>query len=332
MYAIFKFMNQNYKICDIESVECIGEFVDEYVYDLEMEDDPHMFFANDILIHNSSHITLTPLLQKHGVPFYTLQHGKRVVTDDALKIAKKLQTHLNKKIDEWSKHQLNSLDSRLEFKIETLCDSAIYLEKKRYILHKLYDEGIIVDKFKYVGVEVVRTTMPKPVKPLVKELIESMILLQDEKKVSDRLKEVYELFKSFPLENIAFTMGIKGYEKYAQNCNGFVAGKRTPIHVKSAYFYNTLLKNYSLVDKYEAINSGDKMKYFYVQQPNKFGITCMGFKYKYPKEFTGLLKPDYEFMFSKIIAAPLERLYDAVKWRYFHPRDAIQTNLLDLLS
>ena len=53
------------------------------------------------------------------------------------------------------------------------------MQKKRYILHVLDDEGIPVDKFKYTGVEVVRTTMPKAIKPHVKNIIETMIRTKD---------------------------------------------------------------------------------------------------------------------------------------------------------
>lgn len=43
----------NYQFEDIESIECIGEFENEYVYDIEMDDNTHTFIGNDILVHNS---------------------------------------------------------------------------------------------------------------------------------------------------------------------------------------------------------------------------------------------------------------------------------------
>lgn len=41
------------KVCRIKSCENVGVFDDEYVYDIEMDDDNHTFVANNILIHNS---------------------------------------------------------------------------------------------------------------------------------------------------------------------------------------------------------------------------------------------------------------------------------------
>jgi hypothetical protein len=41
---------------EIEEIEEIGNFKDEWVYDLEMEDESHTFIANDILVHNTDSI------------------------------------------------------------------------------------------------------------------------------------------------------------------------------------------------------------------------------------------------------------------------------------
>ena len=41
------------------------------------------------------------------------------------------------------------------------------------MLHKLDDEGVVCNKFKYTGVEVVRTTMPNAIKPYVKKIIDN---------------------------------------------------------------------------------------------------------------------------------------------------------------
>lgn len=45
--------NGEIKICDILMCEQIGNFEDEYVYDIEIDDDTHTFVANNILVHNS---------------------------------------------------------------------------------------------------------------------------------------------------------------------------------------------------------------------------------------------------------------------------------------
>jgi len=49
-------MDNNYKLVEIDEIEEIGSYEDEYVYDLEMEDESHTFIANDILVHNTDSI------------------------------------------------------------------------------------------------------------------------------------------------------------------------------------------------------------------------------------------------------------------------------------
>ena len=51
---------------DIEYCEMIGEFEDEYVYDIEVDDDTHTFIGNNILVHNSLYISFTPVIESCG--------------------------------------------------------------------------------------------------------------------------------------------------------------------------------------------------------------------------------------------------------------------------
>lgn len=47
---------------EIEFCELSGEFIDEYVYDIEVDDDTHTFMANDILVHNSLFVSFKPII------------------------------------------------------------------------------------------------------------------------------------------------------------------------------------------------------------------------------------------------------------------------------
>ena len=146
------------------------------------------------------------------------------------------------------------------------------------------------------------------------------------------LNETYDVFKGLDPEELAFVMGIKGYEKYASQSNAFNTCKGMPIHVKSAYFYNLLLEKLNTGNKYETLASGDKVRYMYVEQPNKFGLDSIGFKYDYPKEFSDLFKPNYDKMFEKILYQAIQRFYDNVNWIIRKPADNVTVELFDLFS
>ena len=254
------------------------------------------------------------------------------ISDQFYSEVEKIENYLNTEITKWSKTALRTIDSRFVFKRECIADVGLFLQKKRYVLHILDDEGLKVNKFKYTGVEVVRTTMPNAIKPYAKQIIETMLMSQSLKKTNDILTEAYNAFKGLPAEDIAFVMGIKGYEKYASKCTDFSIASRTPIHVKAAYLHNHINKLLNISTKYEEINSGDKIRYVYVQTPNKYGIDVIGFKYTFPEEYINILKIDYEKMFEKILYSSIERFYDSVSWQIRKPSDNVTCELFDLFG
>lgn len=247
-------------------------------------------------------------------------------------VVQDVEDYLNSNITSWAEKTLLTKDSRFVFKRECIADVGLFLQKKRYVMHILDDEGIKVDKFKYTGVEVVRTSMPNAVKPYAKKIIETMLLTQSHHQTNNVLKETYEVFKTLPIEDIAFVMGVKGYEKYASKCKDFNIAKGTPVHVKAAYFHNFINKKLDVSKKYEEISSGDKIRFYYTLQPNKYGIDVVGFKYNRPAEYDDIFKIDYEKMFEKILYNSIERFYDNVKWQIRKPTDNVQTELFDLFS
>ena len=289
-----------------------------------LEDTPIIYNDTD-----SSYISIKHIVKNTGLK---MLDSKGKITQEYYKQVQDIEDYLNENIIKWGQQALGSKDCRFVFKREAIADSGLFLQKKRYVLHVLDEEGIPCDKFKYTGVEVVRTTMPAPIKPYVKKIIETMLLTRDLATTNKIFNETYDIFKKLPIEDIAFVMGVKGYEKYAAQCDAFKTAKHMPIHVKAAYFYNILLDRFNTGKKYEKISSGDKVRYFYARQPNKFGITTIGYKYDFPKEFTNTFELDYELMFEKIIFSVIERFYEAVNWKLYSPGSQVQTDLFELLG
>ena len=278
---------------------------------------------------DSSYISIKHLVKAQKIPVFDDEGN---VAPEYYKAVEDIEEHLNHEIKKWGKSALGSNDCRLVFKREAIADVGLFLAKKRYVLHTLDVEGIPGKKFKYTGVEVVRTTMPAPIKPYVKKIIETMLLTKDYTATNKIFNETYEIFKKLPLEDIAFVMGVKGYEKYANRCNGFETVKGMPKHVKAAYYHNILLDRFGIERKYEKMASGDKVRFFEVKKPNSFGLSVVGYKYYYPKEFQSVFEIDYEKMFEKIIYSVIERFYEAVNWTVKKPGNDAQIDLFDLLG
>ena len=285
----------------------------------------------DPVIYNdtdSSYISIERLMKQDGKLFH--ENGK--ITPEAYEHAQSVEDHLNQEITKWSEKILNSKDSRFVFKRECMSDVGVFLQKKRYVLRVLDDEGIPMNKFKYTGVEVVRSTIPAPIKPYIKKIIETMLDSETRSTTNDVFLQAYETFKGLGVEDYSFVMGISDYEKYSSKCSGFVTCKGMPIHVKAAYHYNQLIDKLDLAGEHEKIETGDKVRYFYVTQPNKYGIKAIAYKYYLPKQFQQIFEPDKEKMFEKIIYSIIERFYEAVKWRLSKPSAQVQTDLFELLG
>lgn len=287
--------------------------------------------TEDVVVYgdtDSVYITITPILKKLGIK---LTDGTGIVSKEAHVIVDDLDRVVNAEVIDWARKELNSIDPRFEFKREAIAGVGAFLMKKRYIIHVLDDEGVAVNKFKYVGVEIARSTTPKKVKELIKKTVETAFLTKDIKQTNDIFREAYEEFKLLDVQDASFRRAVKDYEKYGKNTtlSGFEKG--TPCHVKAAIAYNLLLKKFNIEGKYEKINSGQKIKYFYITK-NPYNLDAIAFVAEFPAEFKDVIKIDYNKMFQKIVAAPVESVYEAIEWRVPNFSREVQTDLFDLFG
>lgn len=308
-----------------ESNILIKEYLKEKLPNITDKELEEAIIYNDT---DSSYVSIKSLF-KTGLSF---TDGDNKITQDTHNIVQNIEDHLNAKIKIWGVKNLNSKDCRFVFKRESIGDVGLFLQKKRYVLHVLDDEGIACNKFKYTGVEVVRTTMPNAIKPYAKKIIETMLTTKSQADTNKVLNETYEIFKGLPIQDVAFVMGLKGYDKYAVKCSDFDTTKSMPLHVKSSYYHNLLLDKLKLEKKYEKLSSGEKVRYLYVETPNKYMIESIAFKNEFPEEFNQYFKIDYDKMFDKILFQAIERFYEAVNWRIRKPKDNVQTELFDLFG
>ena len=304
---------------------CVKEaslIIGQYMTNNGITEDCSVYSDTDSVIY-----TIDPLLQKRNEPFLINDSINPAVH----KIGKEIKTKLDTDINVWAKNELNSIYCKYEFKQENITQTGIFLGKKRYILKIRDDEGIAVDKVKYTGVEVVSTKTPKKVKPIVKNIIDKLLKNADIKSLDKLLKEAYETFQTFTVEEISQSISVNKLDKYRLKCSGLKMGKGTPWNVKAALAFNLMLEHYNIQNKYESIKSGNKMKLFYVK-PNSFNIDAMGFSYIFPPELNGVVQPDVEKMFEKTVFNQIERVFKCIGVRIKNPLSQETVDLFEFFG
>jgi DNA polymerase elongation subunit (family B) len=251
------------------------------------------------------------------------------VTEAAANIVSEFETQINSRITEWAKNALYTTDPRFVFKREIIASSGVFLVKKRYILHVVDDEGTPVDKFKYTGLEVVRSTTPKQVKKILKSIIETALLTASVTETNKKYREAYDEFLKLEPDEIALRTSANNIDKYAEGASLTSFALKTPSHIKAAIAYNLLLAVHKLDHKLEQIHSGSKIKKLYCK-PNKYNLDAIAYQLTLPPEFG--LDVDYDRMFANLVTEPINALYSSLKWTLPRIGKEVQTNLWDLFG
>jgi DNA polymerase elongation subunit (family B) len=274
---------------------------------------------------DSVYISIQPILDK--LNWSLTEDGK--IKKEVYELVEKLDKHVNVEILNWARSELYSVDPRFVFKREVIADVGIFLQKKRYILHVLDKEGKIVDEFKFVGVELVRSTTPKKVKKLIEHITKTSLLTQNVKRANESYKESYELFCKLSPDDVALRSSINNMDAYSENVASLKFKKGTPSHIKGAIAHNFLVKQLNLTDKVEEIQTGQKVKKLYCAK-NKYGLDAICYSAILPDEFG--LKVDWDKMFSKLVTQPIERLYEAIGWNLPVIGKEVQTDLFEMFG
>ena len=207
----------------------------------------------------------------------------------------------------------NVFEHKIDFKREVIADKGVFVAKKRYALNVLDDEGLRLKepKLKVMGLEIVRSSTPAPIRDSLKEAVR-LVLTSDEEHLQKYIAEAQKHFNTLTAEDIAFPRGCNNLKKYTSTADVYQKG--TPIHVRGSLLYNKLLQDKSLTLKYEKIQEGDKIKFLYLKEPNSLHENTIAFVTKLPKEFDITKYVDYDLIFQKAFIDPLENILKPLGW------------------
>ena len=213
---------------------------------------------------------------------------------------------------------------RIEFKREKISSEGEYLAKKRYVCHVRDNEGLECDKFSYTGVDIAKNELPDTIKKLLKDCVEGMMKFDwDNSIFQKKIMEIYDIYSNLPIKDTAY---IKNLNTPKESTGFLKMEKGAGVHARSAEMYNQLIEQLKITNRYEKINRGDRFYYIYVKSNNKYGIDCIAWKDRYPKEFNEIFEINKDLMFEKQIMSPLKQFLINHNFSTFDPNNVIIEN------
>ena len=324
-----------YKIEEIESIEQLDNFNDEYVYDIEVDDNTHTFIANDILVHNSVYTTYGTLFQAMTPESQAKYDTDQKKTEFILKFNKEF---LDKQNNIWCEEIYGPRHGQNvhEFELETISKAGIYLAKKKYLKGLVFNKGKFINppKVSGTGIEIIKSTTPKLCRTILTDLTKSLMFDFDdstnEKReeyimfFNDKLSEYRRQFYQAPEEDISQSIGTGDYKKYViDDTNQLLLGKGTPVSVHAVARFN-----------YLAHKNGDDSKKFYSGKIKYYNIrTGLG------KNDTGYFgfpagelpawapKMDKLTQWQKTVIDPINRFLEVMKIPLVNASNVVQLEL-----
>ena len=226
------------------------------------------------------------------------------------------QNHFNKVFEKSMADlfkDMNCYENRMEMGREVIADRGIWVAKKRYLLNVHNSEGVQYSepKLKIMGIEAIKSSTPEVVRDKFKEIFK-IIISGSESATQDFIQEFKQEFCKLPPEAVAFPRGVNDIGKWYDKKMTYQKG--CPIHVRGALLYNKFLKEKKLLNKYEVIRDGDKIKFTYLRLPNTLRENVVAFPSGLPKEMNLYQYVDYEKQFEKTFMEPLKFILDAMGW------------------
>jgi len=288
------------------AIRWIERAVNQYLNKLLKTDNKDYVIASDT---DSVYVVFDELVNK----VYSNGENTEKIVAFLDSVAKnKIEPFMDKSYQELHQY-VNSYEQKMQMAREVIADKGIWTAKKRYVLNVHNSEGVQYKqaKLKVMGLEVVKSSTPAPVRAKLKEAL-SIIMNGNEKELNTFIQTFREEFMNLSPEEIAYPRSVNGLDKFADTNQMFAKG--APIHCKGAILYNHLIKKNKLGRKYPYIQEGDKIKFINLKQPNLYQCSAFSFITNLPKELDLHKMIDYDTQFEKSFIDPLNVIVSTIGW------------------
>lgn len=307
------YTSNDYTIIDLGVCE-------QEVFDIEVEDN-HNFFANNILVHNSSYFSLTDLIH-----LLEKSNGRKFTDDEKVDALDAFAVEIvNPWINEFFELSINQLNGNNEIvmKRELIALNGCFRDiKKHYALLVNDKKGTRYPKPKLYlkGAQFVSISIPMKCKEKYDELLRIFIaassapLVKDS--IIDLINEFRKQFNKFKLEELCQAIAVNDIEKYVDINGNPIKGATK--QVKASIAYNRYLKKAGLIEQGATmIQSGQRIRLLPLKKGHPYGTSVDTFAFidDLPKGFDERYI-DFEDLFERNFLKYPEELFKelGLKW------------------
>ena len=244
-----------------------------------------------------------------------------------LRIADEVQSYLNESYNYFAKKFCNLNEHRFDIKQEVIAKSGLFVTKKRYGLKIINDNGKKVDKMMVKGLDTVRSSFPIAMREMLSKVLEDIMMDVPKEKLDEFIINFRDSMKLMDFDKIAIPTSVKGIKKYGiKDGNLFDSYKiGTPVHVKSALFYNDILKYLKIPKRFTEIFDGEKIKWVYLKN-NPIGLETIAYKgHEDPPQVLDFIRQNINptKLYKQALHKKIMMLYEALGWD--EPTDSSKT-------
>lgn len=279
-----------FEVVDIDEVVSLGER-EEDVYDMEVEG-THCFFANNILVHNSSFNALGIIARYFGIPDKEMIPFLEALDEYGI------QPYLMNYLDVYAKG-MGCQGNLLNLKVDDIAEDMLIYAKNKY--------AVITDKKdKSTGIPTISTTQSEFTRELMKDFIKWVFSAVRENDLNpinmgEKVMEIYSTFHCGSIDDVSTLVNVgdvlKGVSvKPSLGVVKFPMGAM-PQTKASGYYNLSIRRDATLRNKYKLIQGDEAIRYYYTTS-EEYPI------YGYP---AGCLpievapEPDYGKMFKVLV-------------------------------
>ncbi len=197
---------------------------------------------------------------------------------------------------------------------EVVADRGIFVDKKRYVLHVVDNEGVTTDKLKVMGLDTKKTTLPAVVSKCLNKFVERLLKGEEWDIIATDIVEYKEeLRNATDIMTIGLPKGVRKVEEYTDQYKIYGDGVRLPGHVAASIFYNECLEKYEDRDSVPIV-TGMKIKVFYLTQKyGRFKSIAIPTDTKVaPEWFTDHFAVNKDMHIERLVDNPLNNIIKAI--------------------